>query len=142
MIVAADNMGDAHVVIVNHDGQHIGWRPVRAEQDEVVNLGIGYSDAALNLILDHGFTFARRLDPHDVRDIGRPACHPRIAPFAFKPERAAFGLGLFAARGQFFATQVAAIGVPCGNKLCGDFGMARRPGELEYGSFVTFQAEP
>jgi hypothetical protein len=40
MVVAADDVGHAHVVIVDHDREHIGRRAVRAEQDEIVELGV------------------------------------------------------------------------------------------------------
>ena len=40
VIVAADHVRDAHVVIVDHDREHVGRRAVRAQQDEIVELGI------------------------------------------------------------------------------------------------------
>ena len=49
MIVAADDVGDAHVVIVDHDRQHVGRRAVRAEQDEIVELAVLHGDPALDL---------------------------------------------------------------------------------------------
>jgi hypothetical protein len=36
VIVAADDVGDAHVVIVDHDGEHVGRRAVGAQQHEIV----------------------------------------------------------------------------------------------------------
>ena len=66
MVVAADDVGDAHVMIVDHDRQHVGRRAVRAQQDEIVDLGIGDGDPALDQVVDRGFAFARRLDADDV----------------------------------------------------------------------------
>jgi hypothetical protein len=38
MIVAANDMRDAHVVIVDDDGEHVGRRAVGAQQHEVVEI--------------------------------------------------------------------------------------------------------
>ena len=55
MVVAADHVSDPHVVIVDHDRKHVGRRAVRAQQDEVVELGVLDGDPALNLVVDDGF---------------------------------------------------------------------------------------
>ncbi len=54
MVVAADDVGDAHVVVVDHDREHVGRRAVGAQQDEVVEVLVLPDDAALHLIVDHG----------------------------------------------------------------------------------------
>ena len=38
VIVAPDHVGDAHVVVVDDHGKHVGGRPVGAEHDHVVEL--------------------------------------------------------------------------------------------------------
>ena len=58
MIVAADDVGDAHVMVVDHHRQHVGRRAVRAEQDEIVDLGIGDGDAALDQVVDRRLALA------------------------------------------------------------------------------------
>ena len=65
MVVAADDVGDAHVVIVDHHRQHVGRRSVRAQQDEIVELGVLHRNTALDLVLDHRLAFARRLQADD-----------------------------------------------------------------------------
>ncbi len=40
VVVAADHVGDAHVVVVDHHGQVVGRRAVGAQQDQVVQLGV------------------------------------------------------------------------------------------------------
>ena len=99
MVVAANDVGDPHVVIVDHHREHVGRRAVGAQQDEIVELGILDRDFALDLVLDHRLAFARGLDANDGRLIGGPVV--AVAPRAVDPERLAFGLGLFALRGQF-----------------------------------------
>ena len=54
MVVAADDVGDAHVVIVDHDGEHVGRVAVAAQKHEVVEVLVLPDHAALNLVLDHG----------------------------------------------------------------------------------------
>ena len=77
MIVAADDMGDAHVVIVDHHGEHIGRAAVRAEQDEIVDLAILDRDPALDLVVDDRLALARRLQPHRRRGHRAPARRAR-----------------------------------------------------------------
>ena len=71
MIVAADDMRDAHVVIVDDDGQHIGRRAVRAQQHEIVEIVVRPGDAALHLVLDDGLAGLRRLQADDRLDARR-----------------------------------------------------------------------
>ena len=61
MVVAADDVGDAHVVVVDHDGQHVGRRAVRAQQHEVVEILVLPDHAALDRVLDHRLALRRRL---------------------------------------------------------------------------------
>ena len=58
MVVAADDVGDAHVVVVDDDGEHVGRVAVRAQQDEVVEILVLPDDAALHRVLDHGLALA------------------------------------------------------------------------------------
>ena len=62
MIVSANDMGDAHVVIVDHYGEIVGGRSVAAQDHEIVEVLVGEDDPALDAILDHGFAFARGLE--------------------------------------------------------------------------------
>ena len=48
MIVAADDVGDAHVVIVDDDREHIGRRAVGAQHDDVVELVVLHGHLALD----------------------------------------------------------------------------------------------
>ena len=48
MIVAADHVGDAHVMVVHHDRQHVSRRSVGAQQHHVVELRIGDRHLALD----------------------------------------------------------------------------------------------
>ena len=58
VVVAADDVRDAHVVVVDDDGEHVGRRAVGAQQDEVVEILVLPDDAALDRVLDHRLALA------------------------------------------------------------------------------------
>jgi hypothetical protein len=51
VVVAADDVGDAHVPVVDHDAEVVGRRAVGAGDDQVVQLGVGDLDAALDQVV-------------------------------------------------------------------------------------------
>ena len=51
MVVAPDHMGDAHIVVIDHNSQHVSWCLIGTEQDEIVNLTPGGHHRALHLIV-------------------------------------------------------------------------------------------
>ena len=87
VIVAADHVGDVHVVIVDDDGQHVGRRAVGAQQDHVVELCVLDLDLALHGILDHGLAALRCLEANDWRHAGRCVLRVAIAPAAVVAHR-------------------------------------------------------
>ena len=60
VIVAADHVRDAHVDVVHDDAEVVDGRAVRAQDDEVVELGVLEDDAALHEIVDDGLAVERR----------------------------------------------------------------------------------
>ncbi len=142
MIVAADDMGDAHVVIVDHDGEHIGRRAVGAQQHEIVEVLVLPDDAALDLILDHGLAGLRRLEPDRRLDAGRRFARIAVAPASVIELGAALAARRLAHLRQFLGAGVAAIGVARGQQRLGDLAMPRRARELIDGLAVPVEAEP
>ena len=51
VIVAADDVGDAHVVIVDHDREHVGRLAVGAQQHEIVDVARLDAHRALHQVL-------------------------------------------------------------------------------------------
>ena len=80
VIHASDDVRDAHVMIINDDGQIVGGGAIRAQQDEVIKFLVLENDATLDVVVDDGFTFVRRLVAYGeggiVRRLGRRAIAP------------------------------------------------------------------
>ena len=53
VIVAADNMCDAHIMVIHDDREHVDRRAVRAQQDHVIELRVIDFHIALHFIADH-----------------------------------------------------------------------------------------
>src|SRR3546814_4194247 len=67
MVIAPDNMRNAHIVIVHHNGKHIGRRSIGAEQHEIVYFRILDSDRALHLVGNGSLPIQRRFQANDKR---------------------------------------------------------------------------
>ena len=141
MIVAADDVSHAHVVIVDHDRQHIGRRPVRPEQHEVVQLGVLDGHLALDPIVDRGLAVLRCLQPDDEGAIGifRSIL---VAPGAADAQRLLGRLRLCAHRGEFVGGQIAAIGVAVRDHRMRDRRVAVGARELIGRCLVGIEPEP
>ena len=142
VVVTADHVRDAHVMIVDHHREHICRRSIGAQDHEIIEFGVLHGDATLDAVIDHRLAVTRSLDPHDERGLGRSIDSGAVAPFAGDAERAALGLGEGAPLGQFLGRQKAAIGMACFEQLRRDLGMAVAAGELHDRRFVAFQPKP
>ena len=60
MVVTADDVRDAHVVIINHHRQHVGWRSIAAEQDKIIKVFILKDNTPLNDVLNDRLAFEWR----------------------------------------------------------------------------------
>ena len=142
MVVAADHVRDAHVVVVDHDRVHVGRRAVGAQQDHVVELGVLDLDLALHGVLDHGLAVLRRLQPDHRRHARRRVLRIAIAPAAVIAHRhagAALGVAHLL---ELLGRGVAVVGLALGQHLLGHLGVARRALELVDDVAVPIEAEP
>ncbi len=96
VVVAADDVGHAHVVVVHHHRQHVGRVAVGAQQHEIVEVLVLPGDAALDLVLDHGLAGQRRLQPDRGLDAGRRVARIAVAPAAVVEPGLALGASLLA----------------------------------------------
>jgi len=60
---AADDIGDAVIMIVHHHRQHIGRRAVAPQHDHIVHLVVRDRDRALHPVLDDRLADLRRTQP-------------------------------------------------------------------------------
>ena len=70
MVVAADDVGDPHVVIVDDDREHVGRRAVGAQQHEIVEILVLPGDAPLHHVVDHGLALEGSLEADHRLDAG------------------------------------------------------------------------
>jgi hypothetical protein len=160
VVVAANDVGDAHVVIVDHHGQHVGGRAVGAEQDQVVDVGIGARDCALHVVGDGEFADVGHAEADDRRCAGgkragwvAPGGAEGTEEFGHAGgvciRQAAFGGFLLLERFGLVAAGLKLLGgdgaMVCGaafHQLVGNLGVARGALGLEHGRLVAAEAEP
>jgi len=73
MVVAPDDVGDAHGGVVHHHGQVVGGRAVAPAQHHVVEFGIVDGHRPLDHVVDQGGAGDRRLEPHHPARAGAKA---------------------------------------------------------------------
>ena len=71
MIIAADDMRDAHIMIIDHHSEHICRAAIGAQQDEIIDLTRFQSDLALNMVGNGDFIIVRCPQPDRERGIWR-----------------------------------------------------------------------
>ena len=140
VIIAADHVGHAHVVIVHHHGQHIGGRTVRPQQHEIIQLGIVHRHRALHLIVNGDTAFTRRLQTDHIIGIVWPI--GAVAPAPVVSHRLPGGALLLAQGGQLFGRRITAIGVARGQQCVRHLGMAGSPAELVDHLAIPIQVQP
>ena len=142
MIVAANDMGDAHVMVVDHDRMHIGRRPVAAQQDHVVELAVRHAHRSLHQIVDDGFAVQWRLQADYRIDVGRRVGRVAVAPPAVIADRAAFAFRRLAHLRQFFGRTIAPVGLTGGQQRLRGFDMPRMSARLVVDLAVPIQFQP
>ena len=138
MVVAPDDVGDAHVVVVHHHGQIVGGGPVGAQQHQVIELDVAEADLPLHQVVQHRVAVERPLEADHVGRVGIVGrlVAPRTA------DGAALGPGLFAHRLQLRHGQVAAIGLSGGQQRHHCLPVPVGAGMLEHRLCIRGNAEP
>ncbi len=93
MIVAANDLRNAHIMVVDDNSQHIGRRAVRTQQHKIINILIWKNDPALHGVFDDGFAAQGRFDAHNWRN-----AFWRLACVSIAPAAVITGRTLFCAR--------------------------------------------
>ena len=120
MVVAADDVGDPHVMVVHDNGQHIGGCAVGAQDHHVVKGFVLHADGALDGIVDGCLAVVRHANAHDERPVARSAA---IAPW--RAHGKAIGHGALPHVIELGVAHITAIGGAAGQKLLRHFGVPR-----------------
>ena len=142
MVGAADHMGHAHVGIVHHHRQHVGWRAIGAQQHHVVQLAVLEPYIAQHLIMDDGLAVLAGAQAHHERLAIFGRTGRTVAPAAVIAHRFAGGLLFLAHGSEFFGGGVAAIGFSFRQQLFHHFAVPGGAGELVDDIAVPVQAHP
>ena len=142
MIVAADDVGDAHVVIVDHNREHVGRVAVRAQEQEIVEVLVGEHDLALHLVVDDCLALLPGAQPDDGGDAGGRLRRIAVAPAAVVAHRAALEPRLLAHLVELLGARVAAVGGAARQHLIDHLAMTPGAAELAHRLAVPMQAEP
>ena len=123
VVIAADHMGDAHIVIIHNHGMQIGGRAIAAQDDHVIQFAIGDAHFALHQIRNHGLAFQRCLDANGEGLARLFRARLTVPPAAIIARWATFRCSAFAHFGQFFRRRPAAIGLAHRQQRLRDFAM-------------------
>ncbi len=142
MVVAPDDVGHAHIVIVDHHRQHVCRRAVGTQEHEIVEVLVLPYHAALNLIVNRGLAGDRRPQADHRLDPGGGLGGVAVAPTPVIELGATFAPRPLAHLVELLLGGVAAIGLPGGKQLLGHLAVPRGAGELIDGVAVPFDPEP
>ncbi len=142
VIVAADDVADVHIVVVDHDGQHVGRIAVGAQQHQIVEVGVLPDDAACTWSSITVSPASGALEPDHRLDPGRRVGRVAVAPASVVKLGAALAPCGLAHGGEFLRRGVTAIGLALGQELLGDLAVALRARKLEHDVAVPGEAEP
>ena len=139
VVVAADDVGDAHLHVVHDDAEVVDGGPVGAQDDEVVELPVARRDGAEDTIVEgdlpvRGEAGAEHVG-HSRGDLPVPAG-------ALVPVGALLRLGQFAARVELLHGADAPVGAAGGEQLLGLRAVERLAIALVEGPLVGVDAEP
>ena len=126
MVVAADNVGNAHIVVVHHNAEVVGRRTVGAGDNQVVKCFIGDRDFAFDQVRPLGNAVQRRFETdnrlHVGRDFGKGFAF--FGTPAAVVSRRAFFFGFLAHGFQLFFTAIAVVGGAFFQEFGDDFFIA------------------
>ena len=142
MVVAADDLRHAHVVVVHHNRQHVGRVAVGAQQHKIVEVFVGPGDAALHLVVNNSVALLRRAQPHHGLDAGRRLGGVAVTPAAIVAPRLALRPGGLAHLVKFLLRSIAEIGLAACHQRQRRLAVAVRPGKLEGRLAVPVKPKP
>ncbi len=142
VVIAADDMRHAHVVVVDDDGEHISRSAIRTKQDEIIEVLVLPNHAPLHLVLDHCLASQRSLEPEHRLDPGRGFGWVAIAPTAVIELGTALAARLLAHLHEFLWRGVAKIGTARVKQRASDLAVALGVRKLVDGGAIPIEPEP
>ncbi len=142
VVITANNVGDVHIMVIHHHGVLVGGRAIGAEDDHIIEFGIGDADFALHQIFNNRLALTRGFD---ADSIGRASGRFRwvtVTPHPVVTGRLAVCHCVFTHLFELFRRAVALVGQTFLQQFQRDFRMARLPGGLENGRFICRNAHP
>ena len=129
------------VVIVDGDREHVRRRPVGAQQDHVVEFGVGDRHVALDPVGDGHLARLRRAEADDERRVA-PRSRIAVAPPAVVAQRCLRRALGGAHRLELLRRREALVGVAARQQLSGDRGVAGAALELHDRFAVPVERQP
>ena len=142
VVVAADDMGDAHVMVVHDDRMHVGGVSVRAKDDEIVEVLVWETHVALDVVPNDGLAICGRLDADCGLHIGRRLGWVAVAPAPVIARRPAFGPRPLTHLGKLFGGGITFIGLAEPNEFFRYLPMPRSAAILRDRLSLPVEAEP
>jgi hypothetical protein len=140
MIVAADDVRDSHIGIVDDNGEIVRRRAIRAGNYQIIELGILEDHPAPHLVVDNNLTILRIPESHNGVDtdarLFSVAATTVIAYFT--PARHLPG----ATRLELFLSAITAVRLARLKPLIGNFFIAIESMRLEKRALVGIQTQP
>ena len=141
MVVAADDVRDRHLGVVHDAAEDEEGRAVGADDDEIVQVDVLEDDAALHLVVDHGFALEGRAEAQHRSGPAR-RWRGEIPAGAVVGRPAAGGEGRPPARVELLGRAPAAVRPTGGEQCFGARAVEVQPGALVDGSLVPVEMEP
>ena len=139
---SADDVGHAHVVVVDDHREHVRRCAIRPEQDEVLKVLVGDRHSTQYLVIDDRLAFGRRLDADNRVYARRRFGWIAVAPAPIVAGETACRLRLGAHRVQLFGCVIGVIRFSCRDELLGHLAVARSAGKLEQRLALPLKPQP
>ncbi|KFB73760.1 MAG: hypothetical protein AW09_000986 [Candidatus Accumulibacter phosphatis] len=145
MVVATDDMRDAHIPVIDDDTEIVGRRPIGARNDQVVKFAIGDLDPTLDKVIPGDHPVGRiseadhRLHPHRRRRQGLARIR---TPATIVTWLEACSTLLLAQLIEFCRRHVTGVGATGQEHFFDDLLVARHPLRLVEGPLVVLEPQP
>src|SRR5262245_3455563 len=129
-------------MVIDDNGEHIGWRAIRAQKHEIVEVLIWPSNPALHEIVQNGFAIERRLEPDDRLYPFRRFRGGPVSPAAVIAWRPSLGTGFFPHLLQFMRRRITIVSAARGEQAQSGLTVPRGALRLVNNLPIPIEAKP